>query len=122
MKILRFSIRPLFLVVMILAVFGAACSSQPTSIHAGCISALALRSSPAAYALFEEELDAIKVDNDFTRHAKDPSNYDVAVSETTDDFVYAFSLRPRNGQRILDGRSVYVVSKSDGTPSLRSAL
>jgi len=72
--------------------------------------------------MFQKELDAIKADNDFTRRAKDPGNYEVYIAETDDEFIFTFIMRPKKGERILDGRSVYAVSKHDGSGALRSIL
>ena len=107
---------------LFVAVLCSACSSGAAPPRPERISALALKASPAAYALFQKELDQIKADNDFTIRLKDPANYDVYVWETTDDFLFSFSVRPLKGERILDGRSVYGVSKADGVATLRSML
>jgi hypothetical protein len=103
------------------AVLCSACSSEAPS-RPERISALALKASPAAYALFQKDLDEVKADNDFTMHLKNPANYDVYVSETSDDFLFSFSVRPMKGERLLDGRSVYAVSKRDGAATIRSML
>jgi len=104
----------------VLAVTVSACSSESPSTRSGSTSALALRASPAAYPMFQQELDAIKADNDFTRRAKDPGNYEVYIAETGDEFLFTFIMRPKKGERILDNRSVYAVSKNDGSATLRS--
>jgi len=100
----------------------SACSPKAPPSRPERISALALKASPAAYAMFQRELNAIKADNDFTIRMKDPANYDVYVWETPDDFLFSFSVRPLKGERILDGRSVYAVNKKDGVATLRSML
>ena len=105
-----------------IAVMMLACSAKSPSARSGSISALALRASPTAYAMFQKELDAIKADNDFTRRAKDPGKYEVYIAETDDEFLFTFIMRPKKGERILDGRSVYAVSKHDGSGTLRSML
>jgi hypothetical protein len=103
------------------AVVCSACSSE-APLRPERISALALKASPAAYALFQKDLDEVKPDNDFTMRLKNPANYDVYVSETSDDFLFSFSVRPMKGERLLDGRSVYAVSKKDGAATIRSIL
>jgi hypothetical protein len=100
----------------------SACSSEAPPARSDRISALALKASPAAYAMFQNELDRTPADNDFTRRAKDPKNYDVRITETSDEFLFAFVMRPERGERILDGRSVYAVSKKDGVATVRSML
>lgn len=104
------------------ALMCSACSSKAPPSRPERISALALKASPAAYALFQKELDNVKADNDFTVRLKNPENYDVYVWETPDDFLFSFSVRPLKGERILDGRSVYSVSKKNGVAALRSML
>jgi len=99
-----------------------ACSSEAPPARSDRISALALKASPAAFAMFQDELDRTRVANDFTRRAKDPQNYDVYITETSDEFLFAFVMRPKRGERILDGRSVYAVSKKDGLATVRSML
>jgi hypothetical protein len=99
-----------------------ACSSESPSVRPVAISALALKASPAAYAMFQKELDAIKADNDFTKRAKDPGNYEVYITEADDEFLFTFIMRSKKGERILDGRSVYAVNKNDGSATLRSML
>jgi hypothetical protein len=100
----------------------SACSSEAPPVRSDRISALALRASPAAYAMFQGELDRTRIANDFTRRAKDPENYDVYITETSDEFLFAFVMKPERGERILDGRSVYAVSKKDGAATIRSML
>lgn len=107
---------------MAVAVLCAACSSAAPESRPERVSALALKASPAAYALFQKHLDGVKADNDFTVRLKNPENYDVYVSETADDFLFSFSVRPMKGERLLDGRSVSAVSKKDGTATIRSVL
>jgi uncharacterized lipoprotein len=104
------------------ALMCAACSPEVAPSRPERISALALKASPAAYALFEKDLDKVKADNDFTIRLKNPENYDVYVSETPDDFLFSFSVRPMKGERLLDGRSVYAVSKNDRVATVRSML
>jgi hypothetical protein len=109
-------------IVGAVAVMCSACSSEAPPVRSDRISALALRASPAAYAMFQGELDRTRITNDFTRRAKDPENYDVYITETSDEFLFAFVMKPEGGERILDGRSVYAVSKKDGVATIRSML
>ncbi len=109
-------------IVGAVAVMCSACSSEAPPVRSDRISALALRASAAAYAMFQGELDRTRIANDFTRRAKDPENYDVYITETSDEFLFAFVMKPERGERTLDGRSVYAVSKKDGAATIRSML
>lgn len=109
-------------IVGAVAVMCSSCSSEVPPTRSDRISAVALRASPAAYAMFQSDLDRTRIANDFTRRAKDPENYDVYITETSDEFLFAFVMRPERGERILDGRSVYAVSKKDGVATIRSML
>lgn len=118
----NFSTLPALIFGTALAVTLSACSTGAPSVCTGGITALAFRASPAVYSTFQKDLNAIRADSEFTRRAKDPSNYDVHVSETADEFIFTFAMRPVMGERILDGRAVYVVDKSDGAVTIRSML
>jgi len=122
MKPESFSRRRSLAMCAVVVVMLSACSSEAPASRPERISALALKASPAAYALFQKHLDDVKADNDFTIRLKNPENYDVYVSETADDFLFSFSVRPKKGERLLDGRSVYAVSKKDGAATIRSVL
>jgi hypothetical protein len=98
------------------------CTSEESPTRSERISALALKASPAAYALFQRELDDVKADNDFGKRAKDPKNYEVYITEDADAFLFTFVMRHAKNERILDGRSVYAVSKKDGSATVRSIL
>lgn len=71
-----------------------------------------LKYASSVYASFAAMLSADPRDNDFTRFAADPSNYDVVIREDGDGFLYEFSLRDYRGRKVLDGNVIYRVSKA----------
>jgi hypothetical protein len=53
-------------------------------------------------------------DNDFSKFANNPENYNVSIRDTGDAFVYTFVLKSYHGQAVLDGIGSFTWNKSDG--------
>lgn len=76
-------------------------------------SAGALKGGGIAYEAFSKSLKKGAIDNDFTRFANNPENYDVLVQEDDIKFTYIFVPRPYKGRKkTLDGRSAFIVRKN----------
>lgn len=80
----------------------------------------ALQAGSSVYAQFIQVLKKSPTDNDFSRFASDPSNYDVTVLVNSDHYVYTFSMKPYRGRDVLDGRLFFEASK-DGSSVMQTA-
>jgi hypothetical protein len=78
------------------------------------IPSTALKGSCAVYSTFSDLLSKGQSDNDFSKFANNPENYNVSIRDTGDAFVYTFVLKSYHGQAVLDGIGSFTWNKSDG--------
>lgn len=73
----------------------------------------ALRGGGIAYAILGDLLDKSITDNDFTKFANNPDNYEVVIKEDQDSFTYTFFLKTYRGRPVLDGVITFKVNKKN---------
>jgi hypothetical protein len=102
----------LFIWLLFVFPFILSCSRHSESVEKN-ISANALKGGGIAYEAFYKSLDKNISDNDFSKFANDPKNYDVVIKDGGDKFIYYFFPHFYKGRKTLDGRSVFVVNSKD---------
>jgi hypothetical protein len=88
-------------------------SRQPLATGAT-MHANALKAGGIAYQAFEQTLSGEKkASGEFGQFVSSIDNYDVALEDKGDSFLFIFKIKPFHGRTLKDGWYTFIVSKSN---------